>query len=313
MSTPTLVNARTNTHKGNLKSISAMLVAVGFFAVMDAVLKVLSTRYPALQVAALRGWVALPLIALWIQSRGTWHTVWRIRWPLHLLRGVLAIGMLAFFTTGLKELPIATAYTLFFIAPILITLLSAPVLGERVPSAHWWAVAGGMAGVLVALRPGVDGIVSWAGLAVLGAAVCYAVAAVAARLSSRTDSSESLMLWIMVMVALGGTALAAPRWVPVQPGDVWLLAALAFAGFGGQLFITEAFRHGQASAVAPFEYTALAWGVGVDWCGAPCLTAPHCLAARSSWPAVCMCCAMSGLQRPAWIGLELGSKSRPLT
>lgn len=265
MSTPTLVNARTNTHKGNLKSISAMLVAVGFFAVMDAVLKVLSTRYPALQVAALRGWVALPLIALWIQSRGTWHTVWRIRWPLHLLRGVLAIGMLAFFTTGLKELPIATAYTLFFIAPILITLLSAPVLGERVPSAHWWAVAGGMAGVLVALRPGVDGIVSWAGLAVLGAAVCYAVAAVAARLSSRTDSSESLMLWIMVMVALGGTALAAPRWVPVQPGDVWLLAALAFAGFGGQLFITEAFRHGQASAVAPFEYTALAWGVGVDW------------------------------------------------
>ena len=265
MSTPTSNATPTDFHKGNLKSITAMLVAVGFFAVMDALLKVLSTRYPALQIAALRGWVALPLIALWIQLRGTWHTVWRVRWPLHLLRGVLAIGMLTLFTIGLKQLPIATAYTLFFVAPILITLLSAPVLGERVPRAHWWAVAGGMAGVLVALRPGVDGIVSWAGLAVLGAAVCYAVAAVAARLSSRTDSSESLMLWIMVMVALGGTALAAPGWVPVQSGDVWLLAALAFAGFGGQLFITEAFRHGQASAVAPFEYTALAWGVGVDW------------------------------------------------
>lgn len=265
MPTPSLAQAPNDTHKGNLKSISAMLIAVGFFAVMDALLKVLSTLYPALQVAALRGWVALPLIALWIQSRGTWHTVWRIRWPLHLLRGVLAIGMLSLFTTGLKQLPIATAYTLFFVAPILITLLSAPVLGDRVPRAHWWAVAGGMAGVLVALHPGVDGMVSWAGLAVLGAAVCYAVAAVAARLSSRTDSSESLMLWIMVMVALGGTALAAPNWVPVQPADIWLLAALAFAGFGGQLFITEAFRHGQASAVAPFEYTALAWGLGVDW------------------------------------------------
>lgn len=265
MPTPSLANAPNDTHQGNLKSISAMLIAVGFFAVMDALLKVLSTRYPALQVAALRGWVALPLIALWIQSRGTWGTVWRVRWGLHLLRGVLAIGMLSLFTTGLKQLPLATAYTLFFIAPILITLLSAPVLGERVPRAHWWAVAGGMAGVLVALRPGVDGIVSWAGLAVLGAAVCYAVAAVAARLSSRTDSSESLMLWIMVMVALGGTALAAPNWVPVQSGDLWLLGALAFTGFGGQLFITEAFRHGQASAVAPFEYTALAWGMGVDW------------------------------------------------
>jgi drug/metabolite transporter (DMT)-like permease len=213
----------------------------------------------------MRGWVALPLIALWIQSRGSWHTVWRIRWPLHLLRGVLAIGMLAFFTIGLKQLPIATAYTVFFVAPILITLLSAPVLGERVARAHWWAVAGGMVGVLVALRPGVDGIVSWAGLAVLAAAVCYAVAAVAARLSSRTDSSESLMLWIMVTVALGGTTLAAPDWVAVQYADGWLLAGLACAGFGGQLFITEAFRHGQASAVAPFEYTALAWGLGVDW------------------------------------------------
>jgi drug/metabolite transporter (DMT)-like permease len=265
MPTPTLAHAPNDTHQGNLKSISAMLVAVGFFAVMDAILKVLSTRYPALQVAALRGWVALPLIALWIQSRGTWHTVWRIRWPLHLLRGVLAIGMLTLFTIGLKQLPVATAYTLFFVAPILITLLSAPVLGDRVPRAHWWAVAGGMAGVLVALRPGVNGIVSWAGLAVLGAAVCYAVAAVAARLSSRTDSSESLMLWIMVMVALGGSLLAAPNWVPVQQSDVCLLAGLACAGFGGQLFITEAFRHGQASAVAPFEYTALAWGLGVDW------------------------------------------------
>jgi drug/metabolite transporter (DMT)-like permease len=252
-------------HHGNLRSISAMLVAVGFFAVMDALLKVLSSRYPALQVAALRGWVALPLIALWIQSRGTWHTVWRIRWGLHLLRGVLAIGMLSLFTTGLQRLSIGAAYTVFFVAPILITLLSAPVLGERVPRAHWWAVAGGMTGVLVALRPGVAGMVSWSGLAVLAAAACYAVAAVAARLSSRTDSVESLMLWIMVMVAVGGTVLAAPNWVPVQHTDVWLLAGLACAGFGGQLFITEAFRHGQASAVAPFEYTALAWGLGVDW------------------------------------------------
>lgn len=242
-----------------------MLIAVGFFAFMDTLLKLLSSRYPALQVAALRGWVALPLIVLWIQWRGTWHTVWRIRWPLHLLRGVLAIFMLTLFTYGLQSLPLANAYTLFFVAPILITLLSAPVLGERVARAHWWAVAGGMAGVLVALRPGVDGFVSWAGLAVLGAAVCYAVSAVAARLSSRTDSSESLMLWIMVMVALGASTLAAPRWIPVRVEDVWLLGALAVAGFGGQLAITEAFRHGQASAVAPFEYTALAWGLGVDW------------------------------------------------
>jgi len=251
--------------QGNLRSISAMLVAVGFFAFMDTILKTLAAHYPALQVAAMRGCVALPLVVLWVQWRGAWHSLWHIRWPLHWLRGILAIGMLSLFTYGLKQLPLANAYTLFFVAPILITVLSAPVLGERVPPVHWWAVLGGMVGVLVALRPGVDGFVNWYGLAVLGSAVCYAVSAVVARLSSRTDSSESLMFWIMVMVALGASALAAPQWVNVRPQDYWLLAALAAAGFGGQLAITEAFRHGQASAVAPFEYTALAWGLAVDW------------------------------------------------
>jgi drug/metabolite transporter (DMT)-like permease len=64
---------------GNLRGMTAMVVAVGFFAFMDTLLKVLSTRYPALQIAALRGWVALPLIVLWIQARGTWHTLWPVR------------------------------------------------------------------------------------------------------------------------------------------------------------------------------------------------------------------------------------------
>jgi drug/metabolite transporter (DMT)-like permease len=122
-----------------------------------------------------------------------------------------------------------------------------------------------MAGVLVALRPGVDGLVSWAGLAVLGSAACYAASAVFGRLCSRTDSSESLMLWLMLFLALVGSALAAPGWVTVQSSDAWLLLTLALAGFGGQVAITDAFRHGQASAVAPFEYSALAWGIAVDW------------------------------------------------
>jgi drug/metabolite transporter (DMT)-like permease len=59
--------------------------------------------------------------------------------------------------------------------------------------------------------------------------------------------------------------LAAPHWLPVQSADLWLWLGLAISGFLGQLAITEAFRHGQASAVAPFEYTALAWSLAIDW------------------------------------------------
>ena len=254
---------------GNLRSIVFMLVAVGFFALMDAVLKTLSARYPVLQIAALRGMTALPLVLIYIAWRGAWHTVLKVRWPLHLLRGVLGITMLALFTMGVRELPLSAAYTLFFIAPLLITALSVPVLRERVPAAHWWAIGVGFIGVLIALRPSGDdlqaGFVTVGGLATLGAALCYAIAAVTGRLATRTDSSESMVLWMMAMMAIGAGALALPGWVAIQRGDAPLLLALAITGFCGQLAITEAFRHGQASAVAPFEYSALAWGLGLDW------------------------------------------------
>lgn len=254
---------------GNLRSITFMLVAVGFFALMDAVLKTLSATYPVLQIAALRGITALPLVLLYIAWRGAWHTVLKVRWPLHLLRGVLGITMLSLFTLGVRELPLSAAYTLFFISPLLITALSVPVLRERVPRAHWIAIAIGFVGVLIALRPsGEDlqaGLVTLGGLATLGAAACYAVAAVAGRLASRTDSSESMVFWMMLFMAVGAGALAWKGWVPIRGGDALLLLALAVTGFCGQLAITEAFRHGQASAVAPFEYSALAWGVGLDW------------------------------------------------
>ncbi|HEY9096359.1 MAG TPA: DMT family transporter [Hydrogenophaga sp.] len=261
-------NSHANSNS-NLRSIVAMVIAVGCFALMDGVLKALSARYPALQIATLRALCGLPLVLSYISVRRAWHTVWRIRWPLHVLRGVLGIVMLSLFTMGVRELPLSAAYTLFFIAPLIITALSVVVLHERVPTAHWWAIAIGFIGVLIALRPqGQDiqqSLATAGGLAVLGAATCYAVAAIAGRLSSRTDSTESMILWMMVIVALGAGAMAAPHWVHVPMSEAPLLIALGITGFAGQLAITEAFRHGQASAVAPFEYTALAWGVGLDW------------------------------------------------
>lgn len=263
----------------NLRSIVAMLIAVGFFALMDAVLKTLSARYPVLQIAALRGLTALPLVLAYIAWRGAWHTVLRIRWPLHLLRGLLGIVMLSLFTLGVRTLPLSAAYTLFFIAPLLITALSVPVLKERVPAAHWWAIGAGFIGVLIALRPsGADlqaGLATAGGLAVLGAALCYAVAAVTGRLASRSDSSEALILTMMLAMSLGAGALALPQWVPIARADLPLLIALAVTGFCGQLAITEAFRHGQASIVAPFEYSALAWGLGLDWLIWHTLPSPH--------------------------------------
>jgi drug/metabolite transporter (DMT)-like permease len=103
------------------------------------------------------------------------------------------------------------------------------------------------------------------GGAVLVAAACYSVSAITVRIVNRTDSVESQVFWLMVMIGLGAGALAWPQWVPVRGADAWVLCGVAVSGFLGQLAITEAFRNGEASAIAPFEYTALAWALAIDW------------------------------------------------
>lgn len=249
----------------NLRSIIAMLLAVAFFSVMDSLMKILVAHYPALQVAALRGLSALPLVMAYVAWSGSGPSLLRVRWRLHLVRGCLAVLMLALFAFGLRSLPLAEAYTIFFIAPLLITLMSIPVLKERVARAHWLAIAIGLGGVVVALRPSTTAFLSLGALAVLGAATCYAVSAIIGRLLTRSDSSASLVFWTTVALAVGGTVLALPGWLPIRADDLALIAGLAVTGFLGQVTITEAFRHGQASVVAPFEYTALAWGMAIDW------------------------------------------------
>ena len=251
--------------KGNLRAIYAMLIAVVMFSLMDTALKLLSAHYPALQVAAMRGLSSLPLVFAYVGWRGAFGTALQVRWPMHLLRAGLSITMLALFAFGLRKLSLAEAYSIFFIAPALITALSVVFLKESVDLARWIAIAVGMGGVLVVLRPSGTGMLTLGGLAVLGAATCYAVSAIASRLVGRTDRAEHMVLWLMVFLAIGASALAAPNWVAVRAQDFWLLCGLALTGFLGQLAITEAFNSGEASRVAPFEYSGLAWGVALDW------------------------------------------------
>lgn len=250
---------------GNLRSIYAMLAAVVFFAMMDTCMKMLSAHYPAMQVAALRSLSSLPLVCAYLVWRGAHRGVLQVRWSLHLLRATIGIAMLALFAYGVRTLSLAEAYSIFFIGPILITALSVFVLKETVDARRWIAIAVGMGGVLVVLRPTGEGVLSLAGLAVLTSAVGYAVSAVSGRVLARSDRSEHMVFWLMLMMAAGASVLAAPGWVDVRGEHLPLLAALAVSGFFAQLAITEAFNHGEASVVAPFEYTALAWAVAIDW------------------------------------------------
>ena len=103
------MDARPHTAAERRRSVFIMLAAVALFALMDAGLKTLSERYPPFEVATLRGAASLPLVLAWSLATVGWKPLLRVRWPLHLLRGVLGVVMMAGFVFALRTLPLSTA------------------------------------------------------------------------------------------------------------------------------------------------------------------------------------------------------------
>lgn len=85
------------------------------------------------------------------------------------------------------------------------------------------------------------------------------------RVLGRTDSTQSMVFWLMLSIGGVATLLALPQWRPIAPQHWPVIVWIAASGALGQWAITEAFKRGEASFIAPFEYTAMAWGVGLDW------------------------------------------------
>jgi drug/metabolite transporter (DMT)-like permease len=250
-----------------LAGMAAMLCAVAAFAFMDAGLKILTAHYASAQVAALRGLSALPVVFVWALYAGGARQLWQVRWPLHLVRGVLSVVMMITFVYALKELSLAKAYALFFVAPLMIAVLSIFMLGERVRRPQWLAIIIGFAGVLIVLRPGTTGF-GWLGtLAVLCTAACYALSSVLVRILGRTDSTQSMMFWMTGMLAIGATALALPGWQAIDREHWPVILGVAATGAIGQWGVTEAFKRAPAASVAPLEYSGLAWVIVIDLLG----------------------------------------------
>ena len=241
-----------------------MLAAVASFAVMDSFLKLLVAHYPPLQVAYFRGVAALPFVVATVMLRGRLARLRPVNVPLHLLRGVLSIVLLYSFVSAVRDTSLATTYAIFMCAPLLVAALSAPLLGEKVAGAQWGAIAVGLAGVLLMLKPGpgqigVAGAV-WATVAM----VAYTVSVVTLRVLARTDTNESMVFWFTAMLAVGAGLLALPGWRELHWAHGWLIAGVGLTGALGQYLITVAFRQAPAATVTPFEYTALVWGVLLD-------------------------------------------------
>ena len=268
-------------------SLAGVLFALGgsvTLSVNDLAIKALSDTYALHQVILIRAAISMVIIlaVIWA-SRTGFRQLATKRWKEHLFRvSIVMISNVTYFL-GLAAMPLADAVATSFIAPVLVTLMSAVVLGESVGPRRWAAVAVGLLGVVVMVRPGA-GVIQPAAILVLISAFCYASSHMMTRRMRDTESAMTLNFFVQcgfIVVSsvmglwvgdghLAGSANASlaflfrPWVIPATP-DLWAFIATGMAvGIGG-LMMSQAYRTSEAALIAPFEYIgmpmAIFWGV----------------------------------------------------
>ena len=274
----------------SLIGILCVIGAVITFSTQDVAIKWLSGDYPLHQIILVRATVGLIFtLAVFVPLEGGFRGLRSKRWKLHLLRGLsVVIANLAFFT-GLATLPLGEATAIFFIAPLLITALSVPLLGEKVGFRRWMAIVIGLGGVAVMLRPG-SAIFQAAAFLPIAAALAYALLQIMTRKLGTLEKASTMAFYIQLTfvivsasigLAVGDGRFADPSnptidflfraWVWPAESDALIMVAVGLmSGLAGYL-ISQAYRIAEAGLIAPFEYVAMPvavfWSVLVfgDW------------------------------------------------
>lgn len=241
-------------------AIAWLLLGVAGGLGLDLCAKELLRTYPLQQFVFLRSVAGLAIFLLLARQFGGIRSLKTARWPWHLLRTLFASGAMFGFFYGLSKMPLVNALTLGFTAPLMVTALAGPCLGEQVGWRRWLAVVAGFAGVLVILRPGA-GVLTPAALAVLFAAFCYACLAITARHLGRTESSFALSVYVVAGPMLISAVLTTgDNWISPD-GLGWLLFLAAGAcSVIAWIGIIGGYRRASPAILSPFEYTALIGG-----------------------------------------------------
>ena len=244
--------------KSNLRGALFALLAFAIFATHDVVVKFLGGLYSPVQIIFFSVLLGFPLVTVMLMSdRSDGH----LR-PVHpwwtALRTVSAVitGVSAFY--AFSVLPLAQTYAILFAAPLLITLLAIPVLGEKVGLRRGLAIVAGLIGVLIVLRPGAAPL-SLGHAAALAAAVFSSLASVIVRKIGQDERSVVLLLYPMTanFVVMGCALPFVYRPLPLE--HLGLLGIIASFGFVAMLLIIVAYRAGEAVIVAPMQYSQMIW------------------------------------------------------
>ena len=242
---------------------AALIVVLSFFLFSgsDALVKMLAVKFVAPQVTFMSTIVALVALFATTAATGRMKALIPRHPALAITRGVLLAADALLIHYAFAVLPLAEAYLLAFLAPVFVAILAFALLGERLSPVAWAGVLIGFLGVAVALRPGVAPL-NLGHAAAAGSALLFALSLVLLRRAKSTESDSALIsttLVIQIILAFGAPLLYG-EFLPVASGDIGLAVITGLLAFAGHALLVRAFRIGDASVVAPFQYSQIIWG-----------------------------------------------------
>ena len=248
-----------NRLSGNLRGVLLMFVATICFSVMHALIRYMSAELHPFELAFFRNLFGLLVVIPWFMRYGL-KPLKTKRLGLHALRaGINAIAMLMFFY-AVSITPLADVAALSFTAPIFATVLAILILGEVVGFRRWCAILFGFCGTLVLLRPGLE-VMSDGQLLVVASASFWACALIVIKILGRTESSVTIITYLILLMAPLSAIPAAMVWSTPSFQQLGVMAAMGILGTFGQLLMTQALKEGDTNAVMPLDFLKMIWAV----------------------------------------------------
>ncbi len=240
--------------------ILLMIITTIVFASQDGLSKYLATEYNVYMVVMIRYWFfAAFVISMSSRRTGGIKRVAKTKSPiLQIFRSVILVAEMCITILAFTLLGLAETHAIFASYPLIIAMLSGPILGEYVGWRRWLAISIGFIGILIILNPG-NGIFSPYALVPLAGAILFALYGLLTRYVGQYDSSSTSFFWTGVVGSIAMTVVGLNFWDPVSKSDWSIMLLLSASGVVGHYLLIKCYEVAEASAVQPFAYLQLIW------------------------------------------------------
>lgn len=250
------------------RGVMMMLVGLALFSMLNGVVKALAESFAVNQIVFFRNGFALLTLLMMARGLGGLRAL-RVRDRRGVaLQAVQFTAVLLFIFVAYRHMPLADATAISFLQPVLVMMLSAPLLGEKVTRLGWIALLLGLGGVLMMVRPSGEGSLFGLAMSVVGT-VFSALSLLQQRNLSRNETSLAIAFWTLAGSALLVLPSLPFNWVHPTPAQWALLVGNGLASGACQYLTTRALFHAPVATIAPLSYTKMLWAliVGFIWFG----------------------------------------------